>query len=225
MVADWNCERCRRAINEVRKRRVSALPGAFWGKGWGTLTSRRSESRNPPRRTVSTLRTLSHLSPSFALLSSVFSLFSFSPLLFPPRVLVHVPLTPSSSSFSSSSHSHLCLRTCTSSTVCSLFVLSSDLPQCSSSLPLPSSLPFFNRSSLFLLRDIVIFFVSVSLVSTFIWHFFSLVFLFLSPSLFLLSVYSYCNAIVSPSFVIDCQWTMYDDVRDVLINTLNRSFK
>lgn len=65
------------AINEVRKRRVSALPGAFWGKGWGTLTSRRSENRNPPRRAVSISLSF-FLSFSHPLLSAPFVSLSLS---------------------------------------------------------------------------------------------------------------------------------------------------
>lgn len=102
------------AINEVRKRRVSALPGAFWGKGWGTLTSRRSENRNPPRRAVSISFFLSFSHP---LLSAPFVSLSpsctrtllhldFPLLLFPStssRMRSFVPTYPttSSSSFSS----------------------------------------------------------------------------------------------------------------------------
>lgn len=156
------------AINEVRKRRVSALPGTFWGKGWGTLTSRRSESRNPPRRALPLpyplLRTLNLSLPPLS--SLLLSFLLFSSLLFPSRVSVCV--SPSNL------FNHLLpilalllllLLLFTPTFTCvhvrqtryALFVLSFDLSQCPSSFPLPSSLPsFFNRSFLFLLRDISI---------------------------------------------------------------------
>lgn len=168
------------AINEVRKRRVSALPGAFWGKGWGTLTSRRSENRNPPRRAVSFFLSFSH-----PLLSAPFVSLSLSLPL--PRVLSPISIFLSYSflhefpyAFLRSNLSDhlliLLLLTPTFACVhvrqarCALFVLSSDLSQCPSSPPLSAS-PFSDRSSLFLLRDnSILSFVPTSFVSTFIRH-------------------------------------------------------